>query len=393
VTGRLSNRLRSDATNRQQEIIMAKTTTRTALATAILGTAGLFGGCASDRETEGDGSALRHMAFNAAARNVIILAGVGDYSAREGFSDLPGSAPDIERLTRLYRDEYRWEVLSLLDKTSAEVLAETQRAAELLQDDSTLHFHYEGHGSEEGMMIFGDRDVSFADVSRSIRAGRAGRVKRLLVTVDACYSGNAVDGRTQAPTNGNAASTFAEDEAQRRFVEGIWSANERSFTEMMSRHNGGGSDETNGDGSGGGDGTAPVRPGTSASGDVLVDGAVSGFKPAMTLALAGDDASQLDAVQEGAGATETPVFEQLVVIGSALRTQTAADWADDGGPFNVAWRAALAAAATQRTTARVSDFLEGLRRTTKRLTADTQEPVYRVEPSTAGADLLFGNQR
>ena len=64
-------------------------------------------------------------------------------------------------------------------------------------------WYFSGHGSSDGQMIAaGGSGFNFESVAKAMRQARGDMAfKRLIVLIDACFAGNAVDGNTQITAN------------------------------------------------------------------------------------------------------------------------------------------------------------------------------------------------
>ncbi len=132
--------------------------------------------------------------------------------------DLTGSPVDVENMEEALKDPaygYSFKIFSNKKAKKSEILkAVKEHAAKA----DTLLWFYSGHGADNGMVAVEPEDsnvqaesdepvedllnslnghlLDFAEVVKAIESVRTTPLKRLLVFVDACYSGNLVNGET-----------------------------------------------------------------------------------------------------------------------------------------------------------------------------------------------------
>lgn len=132
-------------------------------------------------------SKLDSLAFNPDARNIAVVFG----SPR----DLPGIDIDVNEAENLLKaNPYRFEVRPKFKATKGDITSMARQAAAEVSADGTLAVVFSGHGARTGEWAAEDAMVRFGEVADQIRAGRP-NLKRLLVIVDACFSGQLADGQ------------------------------------------------------------------------------------------------------------------------------------------------------------------------------------------------------
>jgi len=156
------------------------------------------------------------------AERYALLVGIGDYP--QAALDLLGPKNDISALDKLLKDNWQFKpqnVRVLLDQqaTKANVLAELRALKKRSQPGDELFFYYSGHGTSAGDQNVGlplpdmtagllpyDAKLNLAkhEIISSLIVGRTdlrpifrdldASGRKMLVMIDACYSGNAVRG-------------------------------------------------------------------------------------------------------------------------------------------------------------------------------------------------------
>ena len=139
-----------------------------------------------------------------------VLAGISDYTNKR-LDDLPGTSEQVERLKYLLTDPdapvFDPETVAFLNAPSRTELLEAIAHAAETADDTVL-VYFAGHGlvSRRGELLLAGPDTdpeadftatAFKDIRDLLTASKA---KRILVILDACYSGQATN--TQGPLDG-----------------------------------------------------------------------------------------------------------------------------------------------------------------------------------------------
>lgn len=146
---------------------------------------------------------LDDMAFRRGAPNVALL--IGEPNGLTGI-DLDLNMMD-ETLNRETGGSF--EVRRIWREDAQAVVEATRQAALDVGDEGTLFWFFSGHGSTDGQLITEPGAVDFDDVAAAIKASRAKPLKRLMLFVDACFSGNLVDGRNEVARGETEGATFS----------------------------------------------------------------------------------------------------------------------------------------------------------------------------------------
>ncbi len=135
-------------------------------------------------------SKVQDFVNNRSAKNVALLIGAP--------TDLKGVATDIKALTELFQSthkEFNFEVVPILKATKAQILAASEQYAAAVGDGGTLLWYFSGHGLEDGDLFAEDqRTVPFTEIAQAMAKGRQAPMRRLLVFIDSCFSGQMVNG-------------------------------------------------------------------------------------------------------------------------------------------------------------------------------------------------------
>ncbi len=118
-------------------------------------------------------------------------------SPGSGEDFLPAVKVDIENIAAPFSNpRVGFQVRTFIDELDYDtIIAQTEKYAHDVATDGTLVWVFSGHGYDAGEMMV-DRDVlKFSHIAKAILRARADRpLKRLVVIVDACYSGNLIEG-------------------------------------------------------------------------------------------------------------------------------------------------------------------------------------------------------
>lgn len=112
---------------------------------------------------------------------------------------------------------YNFQIMEQQRVTAAQAIQLTANAAAQVDDNGTLLWYFSSHGATNGtLQTFGGM-LSFDKVAAAIKTARNGRpLKRLVVIVQACYSGQIVNGslavgRTDYPLGATGLGLMAKD--------------------------------------------------------------------------------------------------------------------------------------------------------------------------------------
>lgn len=274
------------------------------------------------------------LAADKAAVNVALLF-TGDASGIPGVHQDPGN---VERVLTDPSLDMRFQVGKFNGKTISQIEQQSAKTAQAMKGSSpngTLLWYFSGHGSQDGQMIAaGGSGFNFESVARAMRTARGDTAfKRLIVLIDACFAGNAVNGNTQITANSGS---------------GIGGGgNSNPFSGLFAL-------------------TTPVVP------------------PAEVVA--GQKASQDQAVQSVVTAAQPMqgrLYEQLIVIASSRANETSGD-SSAGGVGTIAFLNAIKSLRANPN----ATIDQALQLTVRG--AMGQTPVYRTEPESVKQELLFG---
>lgn len=253
--------------------------------------------------------------------------------------NIPGVFQDPPNLERaLTNPQYNFNFkVTRADRpmTVDEIKAGAAQAAKDMVDGNdrdakgTYFFYFSGHGAENGELLAADRTFYFKEVADAIKKARGNRAfKRLVIFVDACFSGNLVDG-AGAVTNAD----------------------------------------------------------SGAGGFTLAPGAIGGVglpKVGIDDQAASRYLKALNAFADSVVSLRSGLYEQLVLISSSRKTETSGD-SGNGGIGTLAFIDALKTLGnTEGATIRM--LAEGTIRN-----ATGQTPVYRIEPPEVADEPLFGD--
>lgn len=128
-------------------------------------------------------STTQGLGASGSGNNVAVLIGAPN--------GLAGVATDIRELTTLFSTpDFRFQVFSNGNARVSDILSLVKEKSATA--DSFM-FYFSGHGSR-GSMQARDRGFGFREVATAIKEARGNKpLERLLVIIDACYSGSFVD--------------------------------------------------------------------------------------------------------------------------------------------------------------------------------------------------------
>jgi len=128
---------------------------------------------------------VRGIANDNSAQNVALLFGASN--------DLPGIDVDLDIMTKLLQDReagHKFQVVSELEATPAEILAITGEHAPKVGENGTLFWYFSGHGGWGSLVADGNQLIRFSAVAKAIKDSRQKPLKRLVVVIDTCNNGN-----------------------------------------------------------------------------------------------------------------------------------------------------------------------------------------------------------
>lgn len=118
-------------------------------------------------------------------------------SPGSGDDFLPAVKIDIDSLAAPFsHPRVGFRVKTFYDNLSYDTLiTETEHYARAVEEKGTLVWIFSGHGYDAGELMVDREVLKFSHIAKAILRARADRpLKRLVVIVDACYSGNLIDG-------------------------------------------------------------------------------------------------------------------------------------------------------------------------------------------------------
>lgn len=128
----------------------------------------------------------KDLAYSRNAKNVALL-----FSAP---NDLDGPPTDVKALQPIMQGLH-FKVVTISNATRSDIINETAKASKDVGEKGTLFWYFSGHGAQNGELVSqGGTGVDFKDVTKAIMQARSEPIKRLLVFVDACFSGQLVNG-------------------------------------------------------------------------------------------------------------------------------------------------------------------------------------------------------
>jgi len=270
-------------------------------------------------------SLTRALPFDPSANNVAVLFGASN--------GLQGVNTDLRELQKTFSDPaLGFKVQAHAEASSQSIIANSAKQAAAVGDNGTLLWYFSGHGAENGLLQTNGGMLNFASVAKSMREARGKPFKRLIVIVDACFSGNMVDGLTAVRNNYSVSNIDHESSA--------------------------------------------LASGTG-FGLTAID-----EQAAVTKTL--NNAFGAFSNQGGAVYRSAPLYEQLLVISAARKSEPSLDLgARAGGAFTMIFRNSLAKLQKSNQQATVRDWVTQVQDSTRRTFGHI--PSYRAEP----ADLVL----
>jgi hypothetical protein len=280
-----------------------------------------------------DASSTQNLSYDTGSRANRAVLFIGNAENIPGVFQDP---PNLERALTNPQYNFNFKV-TRADRpmTVDEIKAGAAQAAKDMIDGNdkdakgTYFFYFSGHGAETGELLAADRTFYFKEVADAIKKARGNRAfKRLVIFVDACFSGNLVDG-----------------------------------TGAVSNADGG------------------------AGGFALAPGAIGGVglpKVGIDDQAASRYLKALNAFADSVVSLRSGLYEQLVLISSSRKTETSGD-SGNGGIGTLAFIDALRTLGSSEG-ATIRMLAEG---TVSNATGQT--PVYRIEPPEVADEPLFGD--
>lgn len=152
-------------------------------------------GCSSQTP---ENTGLEFAVANRNAKNIALLVGAPN--------DLPGVRTDIVNVARMIRQsDLGYEVVELNNASRSQILSAADNVGRSITAESTVFFYFSGHGAESGTLIpQGYGSVTLKEVASTISRGiNGGRFTRFIGVIDACFSGQSVDGNQAIFLAGN----------------------------------------------------------------------------------------------------------------------------------------------------------------------------------------------
>ena len=156
-------------------------------------------------------SKVRFTVANRNAKNVAFVVGSPN--------NLPGVTRDVNNVSKMIQESnLGYELVTMNYATSSQILSKAKEIGSKISPDSTVLFYFSGHGAQTGQLV-GQSDSLFTmkDVAYSIKEGAGNQsFKRFITVIDACHSGQSVDG-SEAMFLAGTKRPFSVDQ----FIEGI----------------------------------------------------------------------------------------------------------------------------------------------------------------------------
>ena len=266
------------------------------------------------QSTERDSSDVRFTVANRSAKNFALVVGSPN--------DLPGVSRDVENVSKMIREsDLGYELMKIDYAGKSQILTKSREIGSRISGDSTVFFFFAGHGADNGQLVSqGNGMFTLSEVASAIKNGSNIKTfRRFIAVIDACHSGQSVNG-SEAMFLAGAAREFSME----KFISG------------------------------------------------MVTGGSSGASEGDGLFTANYDRGQS---QDSIGARP---FEQGLVIAAAKASQYSTDGgASIGGIFT----ASLMNAIRSNSTATLSEILESARRMTSMQSTD-QTPLWKATPQS-----------
>jgi hypothetical protein len=140
-------------------------------------------GCSVDDS----GSCTESLAEDEKADNIAVLFA----DSRDGIPSAEAFDNDVNEMAGvLAQAPYNFKVVTKFRATPQDILNTTSSAASSLKANGTLLFFYSGHG-DNGALGYMDPTTGSKEIER---AASTGKYARLIMMIDACYSGSFVEG-------------------------------------------------------------------------------------------------------------------------------------------------------------------------------------------------------
>lgn len=132
---------------------------------------------------------LEFTVANRSAKNIALLIGAPN--------DLPGVRRDIINVGQMLRQSnLGYEVQEINRASRTQILNAAANVGRSISAESTVFFYFSGHGAQSGTLISqGNGSVTLKEVASAIGKNvSGGRFTRFIGVIDACFSGQSVDG-------------------------------------------------------------------------------------------------------------------------------------------------------------------------------------------------------
>ena len=167
------------------------------------------------QNSEGDTSGVRFTVAHRSAKNFALVVGSPN--------DLPGVTRDVENVSKMIRESnLGYELVTINYAGKSQILAKTREIGSRITADSTVFFFFAGHGADNGQLVSqGNSMFTLKEVARSIQSGSNLKTfKRFTAVIDACHSGQSVNG-TEAMFLAGTPREFSME----KFISGMVSGN------------------------------------------------------------------------------------------------------------------------------------------------------------------------
>ncbi len=311
------------------------------LSAAVLLTLSLS--CGKHRESATD---PKDLAYSRNANNVALL-----FSSP---NNLSGPPTDIKTLKPIL-EGLSFKVVTVDNATVDDIIRETKKSSKDIGENGTLFWYFSGHGTQQGRLVAENEQLlDFKEVTTAITDVRESPIKRFLVFVDACFSGQLVNGTQSLINEGGAVTSSGITRSTQKFALAD-------------------TDETD-----------PNDAQVGSSGEQTPEELDAiGTEKSST----GIRAAIADAYHYKTG----KVFEQALVMTAARKFETSLDLGRSyGGAFTYSLRKAFSELKGSSGKPTIRDLAETVIAETKDITENAHIPVYRAFPATGVLeDFLF----
>ncbi len=148
-------------------------------------------------------SAVKFTVADKTAKNIAFVVGSPN--------DLPGVSRDVQNVSRMIQESnLGYELISINFATKTQILAKAREIGGKISAQSTVLFFYAGHGASNGQLVSqGNGMFTIREVASAIRtAANIPSFKRFIAVIDACHSGQSVNGN-QAMFLGSSQQDFS----------------------------------------------------------------------------------------------------------------------------------------------------------------------------------------